>query len=439
MIQRISRAGCVAASLLALAGCSEGTPPPVPAELPAVGQAERIRIEGSLFYLQRIALPDNAQAIVELREGARGPLAVEQRMELRGRQVPVQFAIELDRGLLKPATDYVLQAAIQVNDEPRWVAAPVPVALAGALVQLGEIRLDPFTPESFASEFQCGGLRITVNPVGDNLQVRVGEELFLMQPVVSASGAKYGLPDDPSTSFWSKGETALLEIRGETWPECLPAGTASAVSSEDELRAMGQEPSWLLRIGPDDTELVTRFGEERETWPTPEPEVKPGQRRWVIPGTTTPVLITSREQVCVDTMSGMHFPLTVSIDTGEGHLEGCGGRPVDLLLGPEWRVESIGGEPLVEQSSVTLVFTEEGRIAGSGSCNRYNAAFTLTGESLTFGQVAATMMACAPGLMEQEQRYFGVLSSVTGFALAPDGALNLTAAEASVLVARRGD
>lgn len=438
MVQRLIRAGCVAAGLWALAGCSDGTPPaPEPAGLPEVGQAERIRIEGSLYYLQRIALPDNAQAIVELREGPRGPLAVEQRIELRGRQVPVEFAIELDRRLLKPATDYVLQAAIEVEGEPRWVAAPTPVALTGARVQLGEIRLDPGAPGRSVSAFQCGELRITVTTAGEGIELVAGDETFRMQPVVSASGAKYALPDDPSTSFWSRGGNALLEIRGETWPECMPV--SAAASAATGLRAMGQEPGWLLEIGPEDTELVTRYGEERVTWPTPEPEVEPGKRLWAIPGTTSPVLITAREQLCVDTMSGMHFPLTVSVDTGEGHLEGCGGRPLDLLLGPEWRVDSLDGQPLVEGSSITLAFSEEGRIAGGGSCNRYNAAYTLTGEGLTFGQAAATMMACAPELMEQEQRYFRLLAGVTGFTIAPDGALNLTTAEASVLVARRGD
>jgi heat shock protein HslJ/uncharacterized lipoprotein YbaY/membrane-bound inhibitor of C-type lysozyme len=440
MVQRTSRTGCIAATLLALAGCSDGTPPaPVPAELPEVGQAERIRIEGSLYYMQRIALPDNAQVLVELREGARGPLAVEQRIELRGRQVPVEFAIELDRRLLKPATDYVLQAAIEVDGLPRWLAGPVAVDLAGALVQLGEIRLDSHTPEPFASEFDCGDLRITVSALGEDLQVRVGEELFRMRPVVSASGAKYALPDDPSTAFWSKGDTALLEIRGQAWPECVPVRPAAAASAAgQELRAMGQEPPWSLRIGTEETELVTRYGEERVSWPTPQPEVQPEKRRWAIPGATTPVVITAREQVCVDTMSGMPFPLTVSVDTGDGHLEGCGGRPVELLLGAEWRVASIDGQPLVEGSTVTLAFTDEGRVAGSGSCNRYSASFTLTGESLTIGQAAATKMACAPGLMEQEQRFFHQLAGISGFAIAADGALQLTVAGQPVLAARRG-
>jgi len=435
MIQRFTRAGCMAATLLVMAGCSDGTPPP--AELPGVRYADPVRITGSLTYRQRIALPDNAEAVVELRQAPRGPLAVEQRIELRGRQVPVEFTIEVDRSLLRAASGYVLQGAISVDGRPAWASTPVPVDITGALVQLGEINLDPYTPEPFASELDCGELRIVVSALGEDLQVRAGEELFRMRPVVSASGAKYAVPDDPSTSFWSRGDNALLEIRGQTFPECVPAGTASAAAGAGGLRAMGQEPSWLLQIGPDNTELVTRFGEERVTWPTPEPEVQPGTRRWTISGAASPVVITAREQVCADTMSGMNFPLTMSVDTVDGRLNGCGGEPLDLLLGEEWRVESIGGQPLVADSAVTIAFSDEGRLSGSGSCNRYNAGFTLTGEGLTIDQAAATMMACEPELMEQEQGFFHLLAGVTGFMIEPDGALVLVAAPGERILARR--
>ena len=53
------------------------------------------------------------------------------------------------------------------------------------------------------------------------------------------------------------------------------------------------------------------------------------------------------------------------------------------------------------------------------------------------GPIASTMMACAEPLMDQEQHFLGVLAEVRSFAIAPDGALSLRAADGREIVARR--
>jgi heat shock protein HslJ len=96
--------------------------------------------------------------------------------------------------------------------------------------------------------------------------------------------------------------------------------------------------------------------------------------------------------------------------------------------GPIWSLLSIvgarqiEGEPvpwpdpawLVEGTEITIAF-EGDTASGSAGCNDYAAAYTLDGTSLEFGDIAATEKACLTpeGMMDQEQRYLGVLTDVT--------------------------
>lgn len=103
----------------------------------------------------------------------------------------------------------------------------------------------------------------------------------------------------------------------------------------------------------------------------------------------------------------------------------------------EWHVEDIGGMGIIDASNVTLDFSEPGRLAGSGGCNRYTA--TLTDDGFELGPVASTRMACPEALMNQEQRFFEALASVDHVDRDETGALVLFTAdgEKPVIVARQ--
>ena len=51
----------------------------------------------------------------------------------------------------------------------------------------------------------------------DELYVTIDGETFVMKRVPAASGAKYEAVDDPSTVFWSKGRNASLTVRGREY------------------------------------------------------------------------------------------------------------------------------------------------------------------------------------------------------------------------------
>jgi len=107
------------------------------------------------------------------------------------------------------------------------------------------------------------------------------------------------------------------------------------------------------------------------------------------------------------------------------------------IQGTEWIVEDIGGSGIIDNSRVTLNFGIDGSLSGRASCNTYRASYTAVGQKLEIGDAAATMMACAPALMEQERKFLDILAAVKSFRLDDTGALVLdTEEEGGTVVAR---
>ncbi|HDQ07892.1 MAG TPA: META domain-containing protein [Methanoculleus sp.] len=66
-------------------------------------------------------------------------------------------------------------------------------------------------------------------------------------------------------------------------------------------------------------------------------------------------------------------------------------------------------------ASVTAAFAD-GRMGGSGGCNRYGASYTISGSSMTIEMPVSTLMYCPEdGVMDQEQRYLTLLPEVAGY------------------------
>jgi heat shock protein HslJ len=111
------------------------------------GAETSVFVTGEIFYMQRIALPDDAEAIVELRAiDARDGESVpaEQRIRLQGRQVPVRFGFEVPLSRLDPALGYAVRGAIRVGGETRWLTDPVEVDPFAGAVDVGEVLLRPY-------------------------------------------------------------------------------------------------------------------------------------------------------------------------------------------------------------------------------------------------------------------------------------------------------
>ena len=127
-------------------------------------------------------------------------------------------------------------------------------------------------------------------------------------------------------------------------------------------------------------------------------------------------------------MSGWMSPAALALGAALTAL-GCasaGGAFVPAsLVGSSWVAESVDGHGTVGRPPITLMFESAERAVGSTGCNRYFAAIRMSGDSstppyvprLVFGQSGSTRMACAPEVMDQEQKYLAVLASVQSYRL----------------------
>ena len=82
-----------------------------------------------------------------------------------------------------------------------------------------------------------------------------------------------------------------------------------------------------------------------------------------------------------------------------------------------WRLDEIGGTAAIPGVEVTLEFPEEGKAGGRGSCNRFFGTVEISGESIKFGPLASTKMACIDDAANaQEKKYLAALQAAERFA-----------------------
>lgn len=383
------------------------------------------QISGELFYLARIALPPEAEIVVALRD-AQGAAVAEFVAPAAGRQVPLPFALTAPDDA--PLT---LLAEVHLDGRPLWAALPLPIAAGTGDLALAPVRLDRFRPSDAGAVFRCGEEEVRLGLIGAGGEAELAAEgrLWTLVADPAASGARYVLPGDAQTFFWSKGAEAILSLGGE-----MRACHATAALPTFPLTARGNEPFWRLEAADGRIRLETDLGATVVEAPFATAQALPEGARYTAAGAE--LAFTLVRSLCRDTMTGMPHPLAVTVEAGGRVLKGCGGDPAALLDGTAWRVTAIGGAPVPEGQEVTIEFAGD-RVAGRSACNRYAGAFAITGEGLAFSALASTMMACADAAMRIERRFHDTMSGVTRFDLAPDGTLQLYAGDRVVVTAAR--
>lgn len=89
------------------------------------------------------------------------------------------------------------------------------------------------------------------------------------------------------------------------------------------------------------------------------------------------------------------------------------------LDGTSWVLQEMDSEAPLEGTTITAEFAD-GEISGSSGCNSYFGSYTLEGNTITFGIMGMTEMACMEpeGVMEQESTYLETVRSATEVRLA---------------------
>ncbi|WBQ09579.1 META domain-containing protein [Hyphomonadaceae bacterium ML37] len=199
------------------------------------------------------------------------------------------------------------------------------------------------------------------------------------------------------------------------------------------LRGYGHEPNWHVLVERDST-TIYRQTEALISFPTRQPDVVPARFRFEDPDSESHVVF--RRDICRDIATGMPHPFTVIARPRPDTFEGCGGDPETLFADANWTLAMLGGDALDSDRELSIRF-EDGRVSGSGGCNRFMGGYTLTGEALTLSELASTQMACPDEAMNQETRLLEQLSQVTMFDLTDEGALVLRTAGGDTITAYR--
>lgn len=296
------------------------------------------------------------------------------------------------------------------------------------------------TTDKKSSNFICSHLLVKTDLIGDSLTLTIEDKSYQLSQTESASGSKY-VNQSNSISFWQKGDSATLEFNGQRFSNCekvtVQQATASRNSIELPFTAIGNEPGWMLRMSAEQLELTTDYGKNTISLPTPQIKQILGGYQFHTKNDAHSATLNVHKKLCYDSMTGRPFPAFVTLNLDGETLQGCGGDPLDLLVGIEWFVEDIVNEGIIDSSKVTINFNREGKIFGTSSCNNYNSSYEITGESLMFTPPVGTLKACPPAIMMQERKFLDLLVKVNRYDIDGFGALILTTDDGKTIIARQ--
>lgn len=184
-----------------------------------------------------------------------------------------------------------------------------------------------FPQKEYRSTYTCpDGSIFTVEADGNQARLSFDEQHWILQRTVSASGEKY---QSGRNLYWNRGDSALFEVDEKLFLNCsgskLSKPRLQALQSGALIRAVGQEPAWILEISPSGTLLITDYGQNRRELPEPVLTQAPDGNsvRYQVTGQPQRIELILIKEACRDSMSGEHFPAQASLIIDDQDFNGC--------------------------------------------------------------------------------------------------------------------
>lgn len=112
-------------------------------EPPAVGRSS---VTGTVFYLQRVALPPDAVVRVVLVDVSRQDVpatVLAEHVVAQPGQIPIPFALPFDPEEIDPRFTYAVQARIEAGGRLRFISTQVYPVITRGHPNRVEVRVDP--------------------------------------------------------------------------------------------------------------------------------------------------------------------------------------------------------------------------------------------------------------------------------------------------------
>lgn len=115
---------------------------------------------------------------------------------------------------------------------------------------------------------------------------------------------------------------------------------------------------------------------------------------------------------CNDGMSDRSYYDNVSVRVDGKEYRGCGGGVMmqASLAGTKWQLVSLNGDKISDPEKTDIRFDGK-TISGTAGCNRMSGSYKIDNDTISFGPIAATKMACPDPWMQIETKFFSVLAS----------------------------
>lgn len=188
-----------------------------------------------------------------------------------------------------------------------------------------------------------------------------------------------------------------------------------------DFAAFGNEPFWNLEITFGETMTFKSLNEPAElTMPVPPANSKDGSTLQFNVGTEDGAIqVTILREDCQDSMSGEAFTHRVRVAVKDNKMDGfeqingCGRYQGHYRLNDAWALISIDGKAIDsanfpnEMPNLELQLVTR-KVLGFAGCNRFSGALEFTAESISFGALISTKMACPQ--LDVEDRLMRALS-----------------------------